>query len=68
MAEDAVVYIKRLESRLRRLERIGHNYVPSYAADPTNPQEGLMWYNTAQNRLKLRSGGVTHYFNRDGTG
>jgi len=68
MADDLTAIILDLEKRIRIMERVGHNYVPGYATDPTSPQEGLMWYNTTQNRLKLRLNGVTHYFNRDGTG
>lgn len=60
--------IKELERRIRILERVGHNYVPGYATDPTDPQEGLVWYNTTQNRLKIRLGDTTHYLTRDGTG
>lgn len=57
-----------LQRRVRILERVGHNFVPGYSSDPVSPQEGLMWYNTTQNRLKIRLGGITHYMVRDGTG
>jgi len=33
--------------------------IPVLSADPSNPQNGDMWYNTATNSLRCRKGGST---------
>lgn len=48
-----------LSRRLRRLEQTKRFSIPYVVSDPTNPQNGDIWYNTTSAQLKVYVGGVT---------